>query len=59
MPLYDLKCTNPDCGYEYEDQISLKDAENIKCPQCQKKVERLITAHVPTHVSWSKWQIGK
>jgi len=55
MPLYDLKCTNPNCEYEYEDIIKLDDAEDIKCPKCGSLVERLITLVTPKHLSWAKW----
>lgn len=43
MPLYEYKCTNPDCEYELEIQQSLNDKPLTECPECKEKFERLIS----------------
>jgi putative FmdB family regulatory protein len=34
MPLYELRCINKECEFEFEDQVKLEDVDNIKCPKC-------------------------
>lgn len=41
MPLYEFICEK--CKHEFEDLISMKDAESIKCPKCNKNVKRKIS----------------
>jgi len=43
MPTYDYRC--PDCGHEFEQFQSMRDAPLKKCPECgSSKVKRLIGA---------------
>jgi putative FmdB family regulatory protein len=41
MPTYEYKCV--DCGYEFEKFQSMKDKPLDKCPNCEGKVQRLIS----------------
>lgn len=41
MPTYDYKCLS--CHHQFEEFQSIKAAPLKKCPQCGKKVERLIS----------------
>lgn len=34
MPTYNLKCTNKDCGYRWEDFMSIREKEQAECPKC-------------------------
>jgi len=44
MPIYDHKCTNEECNYEWEDSYSLKVDPPKICPKCNKDTaQRLIT----------------
>ena len=40
MPTYDYECTS--CGYTFEVFQSMSDEPLKKCPECGKKVQRLI-----------------
>jgi putative FmdB family regulatory protein len=40
MPTYDYECTS--CGYTFEVFQSMSDDPLKKCPECGKKVQRLI-----------------
>lgn len=40
MPTYEYECTH--CGYSFEVFQKISDPALDKCPQCQKKVRRLI-----------------
>jgi putative FmdB family regulatory protein len=63
MPLYDFKCTNKDCEYEFEEQVKLADIDDcgcVDCPECHMPAIRKITnpRHYK-HVSWSAWKAGE
>lgn len=60
MPLYELKCTNEECEYEFEDQYKLAEVENAKCPKCgapAKREFRTNPAHT-RHSSATRWRMG-
>lgn len=40
MPTYEYEC--PHCGYSFEAFQKISDLALDRCPQCQKKVKRLI-----------------
>ena len=42
MPTYDYECTN--CGHSFEAFQKITDKHLEKCPKCNKKVKRLISA---------------
>ena len=42
MPTYEYRCD--DCGHEFERQQKMSDAPVKKCPQCGKRVRRVIGA---------------
>ena len=41
MPTYEYECTQ--CGHRFEASQYMTDKPLTKCPQCQKKVKRLIS----------------
>ena len=42
MPTYEYKCE--DCGYKFEKFQAMTDKSLTKCPKCDGKVRRLISA---------------
>jgi len=37
MPTYEHKCQNVDCGYEWEDEYSIKSDPPKICPECKEE----------------------
>jgi putative FmdB family regulatory protein len=60
MPLYELKCLNKDCEYEFVEQHKLAEVEEAECPECgsQAKIEMRTNPLHYRHVSWSTWRMG-
>jgi len=60
MPLYDFKCTNPDCGFILKDQMwsaaAAKAIEaHLPCPQCRKgKMKKMVPTHTSFRMSGGK-----
>lgn len=44
MPTYEYKCTN--CEYKFDVWQSIKDDPLTECPECNGKVQRLISKNV-------------
>ncbi|MCF7809555.1 zinc ribbon domain-containing protein [bacterium] len=44
MPTYEYKCDN--CGFEFERRQSISDQPISECPECQGKVQRLVSSGV-------------
>lgn len=44
MPTYDYQCT--ECGYTFEEYQSITEDPLEKCPECGKRVERLISGGI-------------
>lgn len=60
MPVYEMKCQNPECGLEFEEFYKLDEKASAVCPICGSHAEvefRSNPGHF-RHVSWSKWRIG-
>lgn len=56
MPIYEYKCSNADCGLDYEINKSFKDAERSEpCSKCGDDLQRVISA-VRTNTSNCQFQ---
>ncbi|HHY04856.1 MAG TPA: zinc ribbon domain-containing protein [Thermoanaerobacterales bacterium] len=42
MPTYDFKCI--ECGFMFSKFVSIKERENIRCPECKGKVKQRFTS---------------
>ena len=40
MPYYEHQCQDPNCGYEWEDEYSIKDDPPKVCPKCGKETAK-------------------
>lgn len=40
MPVYEYKCQNVKCNNEWEEEASMKDPPQTKCPKCKKKTAK-------------------
>jgi putative FmdB family regulatory protein len=44
MAIYEHQCQNPECGYEWEDEYSIKQDPPTQCPKClQETAKRMIS----------------
>ena len=41
MPLYNLRCKNPECGHEFQKTQRMNDP-NPPCPKCSHETEKVI-----------------
>lgn len=56
MPIYEYKCSNSECGLDYEINKSFKDAEREEpCSKCGDDLQRVISA-VRTNTSNCQFQ---
>lgn len=60
MPLYEMKCMNEECKFEYEDQLKLAEADDAKCPACGSPAvrENRTNPGFYRHSSATTWRMG-
>lgn len=61
MPIYDFKCTDKDCEtvlVDVELSLSQIDEEEFFCPNCGKKMERVLGGMKTKHGSWAEWKLS-
>jgi len=44
MPTYDFKCDK--CGKKFSEFVSIREKDNVRCPDCGGKVTQLLTGFV-------------
>jgi len=44
MPTYEHKCQSLECGYEWEDEYSIKQDPPKVCPKCQKETAKRLVS---------------
>lgn len=60
MIMMDFQCTNEDCKHCFESLLDHKEEqEDMTCPLCGEKAERMITGLKAKHISWSQWRAGE
>lgn len=42
MPIFDYKCTDPDCGHVFDRMVRRHTSPNPECEKCGHEVKRLI-----------------
>jgi putative FmdB family regulatory protein len=58
MPLFDFRCENPDCKYEFEQIVSLDDLDKeVLCKNCGKPAHRQISKLKSISSSWKAWRL--
>lgn len=59
MPMYQYKCSRPECRYEFEHIVSLQDFDkaDIKCPNCGAEAKRELTGQRTVHSTWKNWRL--
>jgi len=57
MPLYDFTCKNPECKYEFEQNVPLAESEKeIVCKNCGAPAEKMISKLRSASSSWKNWR---
>lgn len=57
MPLYDYICPSRSCKHQWEQQVTIAESNNVKCPKCGTIGEKQMPSIKP-HVSWGKWKVS-
>ncbi|AEE91212.1 MAG: zinc ribbon domain-containing protein [Tepidanaerobacter acetatoxydans] len=49
MPTFDFECRK--CGNRFSEFVSIKDKDNVRCPECNGEVKQLFTGFLFTRKS--------